>query len=151
MQRMVLGNGATEKTLSKRDVNTSLTNSRLSGARLESVFSGQTASVTTGFGYVLGFNRGGHKHAVIATRGTRTEHSIADGLADGHAAITTFGGYGQVHAGFKNAFSSIIPNLVGQERIIMDADILHCVGHSLGGAISTLVAANYKSRRGQGV
>ena len=151
VQRMVLGNGATEKTLSKRDVNTSLANSRLAGAKLESVFSGQTANVTTGFGYVLGFNRGGHKHAVIATRGTRMEHSIADGLADGHAATTTFGGFGQVHAGFKNAFSSIVPNLSGQERIIMDADVLHCVGHSLGGAIATLVAANYKSRRGQGV
>ena len=33
----------------------------------------------------------------------------------------------------------------------MDADVVHCVGHSLGGAISTLIAAHYAAKRGQGV
>ncbi|HEX7686653.1 MAG TPA: lipase family protein [Burkholderiaceae bacterium] len=148
---MVLGDGETQHTLSKRDVNTSLANTKLRGANLEAVFQGSTAGVKTGFGYVLSFNRNGLKHAVIATRGTRVEHSIADGLADLHAAITTFGGYGQVHAGFYNAFASIMPNLASQERALMDADVVHCVGHSLGGAIATLIAAHYAGRRGAGV
>lgn len=151
VQRMVLGDGVTRGTLSQRDVNTSLAPTRLGGADLRSVFAGSTASVRTGFGYVLSFRRGGLRHAVIATRGTRVEHSPADGLADLHAAITTFGGYGQVHAGFYNAFASIVPNLAAQESLIRDADVLHCVGHSLGGAIATLVAAHYSGKRGQGV
>jgi len=115
------------------------------------VFSGQTANVTTGFGYVLSFNRGGQKQVIVATRGTRVAHSLADGLADLHASVTSFGGYGQVHAGFKNAFASIIPNLAAQQRLIMDADVVHCIAHSLGGAIATLMAAHLSGQLGQGV
>lgn len=151
VRRMALGDGATSKTLSHRDTNTSLASTGLSKANLKSVFSGQTANVTTGFGYVLSFNRGGQKQVIVATRGTRVEHSLADGLADLHASVTSFGGYGQVHAGFKNAFASIIPNLAAQQRLIMDADVVHCIGHSLGGAIATLMAAHLSGQRGHGV
>lgn len=152
VKRMVLGNGVTSKTnTGGMNINTSLASTGLKSGELRRVFAGTTASVTTGFGYLLTFNRGGLKHVVVATRGTRIEHSPADGLADLHAAITTFGGYGQVHAGFYNAFASIMPNLARDERRIMDADVVHCVGHSLGGAIATLIAAHYAGNRGQGV
>jgi pimeloyl-ACP methyl ester carboxylesterase len=150
VKRMVTGNGVASG-MKPGDGNTSLRSTDLKGANLDSVFRGETAGLSTGFGYVLSFRRNGLNQVVIASRGTRVEHSYADGLADLHAAITTFGGYGQVHAGFANAFASIVPNLARQESLIRDADLVHCVGHSLGGAISTLVAAHYAGSRGVGV
>jgi triacylglycerol lipase len=150
VKRMVTGNGLAQGG-GGDGFNTSLRASGMKGADLRTVFRGETAGLSTGFGYVLSFRRNGLNHVVVASRGTRVEHSMADGLADLHAAITTFGGYGQVHAGFANAFSSIIPNLARQESLIRDADVVHCVGHSLGGAIATLVAAHYAGSRRAGV
>jgi pimeloyl-ACP methyl ester carboxylesterase len=150
VKRMVVGSGM-GNGVKNGDTNTSLRSTDLKGASLNTVFRGETAGLSTGFGYVLSFRRNGLNQVIIASRGTRVEHSMADGLADLHAAITSFGGYGQVHAGFANAFSSIIPNLARQETRIRDADVIHCVGHSLGGAISTLVAAHYAGARGAGV
>jgi triacylglycerol lipase len=148
---MALGDGATKNTPSKRDVTALRASTRLNSAKLQSVFSGSTANVQTGFGDVPTFKRGGMKHAIIATRGTRVEHSPADAPADLRASLAGFGGYGQVHAGFYNAFASIVPNLGVQEALVRDADVLHCIGHSLGGAIATLVAAHDAGKRGQGV
>jgi hypothetical protein len=54
------------------------------------VFAGTTGlGVNTGFGYILKFTRGGSKHVIIATRGTRAEIgetwlTLYDG---GHAAL----------------------------------------------------------------
>ena len=148
VRQMVTGDGMGAAAMAGR-ANSSLRGTDIGkdGAKVNSVFTGTTAGVKTGFGYVLTFQRGGLKHAVVATRGTRMEHSPADGLADAHAAITSFSGFGQVHAGFHNAYRSIVPNLARDERRIMDADVVHCVGHSLGGAIATLLAVEYGLRR----
>src|SRR5437763_921685 len=82
----------------------------------------------------------GSKHVIVATRGTRAEHSKADIFTDLRGSLTSFGGFGQVHHGFKNTFDSVKAGLVRDDRRIMDADVVHCVGHSLGGAVATLVA-----------
>ena len=126
--------------------NTSLKTTELGGAKLDRVFAGSTAGVTTGFGYVLSFNRAGSKQVVIATRGTRAEHSKADLLTDLRASMTGFGDFGLVHQGFRNTFDSVKTGLARDDRRIMDADVVHCVGHSLGGAVATLVAAHFSSR-----
>jgi triacylglycerol lipase len=149
VRQMVLGsgNGAQQRA---GGANTSLKPTDLGGARLDRVFEGSTAGLRTGFGYVLRFNRGGARHVIVATRGTRAEHSKADIYTDAHGSLTGFGSYGLVHTGFKNTFDSIRGGLASDDTRIMDADVVHCVGHSLGGAVATLVASHF-SERGKAV
>jgi pimeloyl-ACP methyl ester carboxylesterase len=146
VRRMVTGDGRGAAVESGKSFNSSLANTSMKGARLERVFAGQTAGVSTGFGYVLGFNRNGSRQVVIATRGTRAEHSKADILTDLHGSLASFGAFGRVHTGFKNTFDSLQAGLARDDSRIMDADVVHCVGHSLGGAVATLVAASFSAR-----
>lgn len=126
--------------------NTSLRGTGLAGAKLERVFAGSTNGVSTGFGYVLSFNRDGRRHVVVATRGTRAEHSKADIYTDLRASMATMPGVGPVHQGFRNTFDSVKIGLARDDRRVMDADVVHCVGHSLGGAVATLVATHFRGR-----
>lgn len=128
--------------------NPTLQGTGLASARLGPVFQGNTGfSTTSGFGYLLNFNEGTRRHAIIATRGTRPELGAPDLLTDARAGMTGFGGYGPVHKGFKTTYDSVLTNLGRDgDRLAMDADVVHCVGHSLGGAVATLVAAHYAQR-----
>lgn len=146
VRKMVVGDGRGAAVESGKSFNSSLSNTSMKGARLERVFAGETAGVSTGFGYVLSFDRGGSRQVVVATRGTRAEHSKADILTDLHGSLTSFGDYGRVHTGFRNTFDSVERGLARDDKRIMDADVVHCVGHSLGGAVATLVAAHFSAR-----
>jgi len=100
-----------------------------------------TGRTRSGFGYFLQFVRDNKKHLVIATRGTRPEMGMADLITDANISLNrSMAGVGPVHAGFYDAFNSIRPNLDGSLDLIKDADVVHCVGHSLGGAVANLVA-----------
>jgi len=145
VQKMVTGDGLGTGVLTKGHANTSLGATPLAGARLDRVFAGSTAGVSTGFGYVLSFNRAGRRQVVIATRGTRAEHSKADIFTDLRASMVGFPGFGPVHQGFRNTFDSVKIGLARDINRIMDADVVHCVGHSLGGAVATLVAAHFSA------
>ena len=131
--------------------NTSLKGSDLGGSNLKRVFAGTTGMGTeSGFGYVLQCKKGDVRHTVIATRGTRPEMGAPDILTDLRAGMSGFGDYGPVHKGFKVTFESVLANLVRDNSTIMDSDVVHCVGHSLGGAVATLVAAHF-ARQGKRV
>jgi triacylglycerol lipase len=149
VRKMVTGDGLGANAAAG-NANTSLKSTAMGSAKLERVFAGTTSGLSTGFGYVLSFSRGGSKQVVVATRGTRAEHSKADIFTDLHGSLTSFGGFGAVHAGFKNTFDSVKAGLARDETRIMDADVVHCVGHSLGGGVATLVAAHF-SERGKAV
>jgi triacylglycerol lipase len=137
---LVLGSGDTGGKFSK---NSSI-GSSFPNAKLGDTFTGETGwNTTSGFGYVLNFERGGLNHAVIAIRGTRPELGWYDLGTDFRFAHTGFGPYGRVHRGFANAFASILLQLQRNEAAILGADVVHCVGHSLGGAIATLAAGHY--------
>ena len=60
------------------------------------------------------------------------------------------GDYGPVHKGFKRTFDSVIINIAKDHKAVMDADVVHCVGHSLGAGVATLMAAHY-ARLGKAV
>jgi triacylglycerol lipase len=123
---------------------TSLKGTELGRGNLRQVFAGTTGMGTSsGFGYVLKYRKDHLRHTVIATRGTRPELGIPDLLTDARAGMTGFGDFGPVHKGFKSTFDSVIANISHQNSDIMEADVVHCVGHSLGGAVATLVAAHY--------
>ena len=130
---------------------TSLQGTNLGRASLQKVFSGKTGVAThSGFGYVLKYRKGDLRHTVIATRGTRPELGVPDLLTDARAGMISFGDFGPVHKGFKKTFDSVITNIAQQNSDIMNSDVVHCVGHSLGGAVATLVAAHY-ARLGKAV
>jgi pimeloyl-ACP methyl ester carboxylesterase len=145
VRKMVTGDGMGAVAMGGGD-NTSLRGTGLAGAKLDRVFAGSTNGVSTGFGYVLSFNRDGRRHVVVATRGTRAEHSKADLYTDLRASMATMAGVGPVHQGFRNTFDSVKIGLARDDRRVMDADVVHCVGHSLGGAVATLVAAHFRGR-----
>jgi triacylglycerol lipase len=90
---------------------------------------------------VLQFERGGKKHLVIATRGTRPEMGYPDLLTDVNISSNRhMPGAGPIHSGFFDTYNSLKPTLLEVENAIKHADFIHCVGHSLGGAVANLVA-----------
>ncbi|HTU57020.1 MAG TPA: lipase family protein, partial [Polyangiales bacterium] len=95
----------------------------------------------------LSFQQGSRTHAIVAMRGTREQLANgADLITDARGALTNFAGYGPVHKGFKRTFDSLGASLQRDSALIEKAHIVHCVGHSLGGAVATLVAAHYAAR-----
>lgn len=139
----VLGPG-TVGIVDPKQPNPTLKGTSLATAKLGNVYSASTGFGTeSGFGYLLKFRDGQRRHTIIATRGTRPELGAADLLTDARAAMTSFPGYGPVHKGFRTTYDSAMVNLARDHRLLMESDVVHCVGHSLGGAVATLIAAHY--------
>jgi hypothetical protein len=138
----VLGNA---NVGSSEHANTSLKNTALASSKISNIHSAQTGiSTTSGFGYTLTYEKAGRKHVIIATRGTRPEMSWKpDLLTDLRATMASFGSFGPVHKGFKVTYDSILPQLQRGIDLINSADVIHCVGHSLGGGVATLIAAHF--------
>lgn len=108
--------------------------------------SGALAKSTTGFGYItqgIGPYKG---DLLCVTRGTTTMYDWASNLNIG---VQNGPGGHLVHAGFneiwKSTSSSITAYLTGK-----NPSHIHCVGHSLGGALAML-NADYFTARGIGV
>lgn len=129
--------------------NTSLLGTGLNSANISNVHQAQTGfGTTSGFGYTLVYQGNGLRHVVIATRGTRPEMAWKpDLITDLNAAYTSFDDYGSVHNGFKKTFDSILPSIERDLGVITSSDVVHCVGHSLGGAVATLIAAHFAAQK----
>jgi len=99
---------------------------------------------STGFGFFgLGKTDGNHKgEMVIAFRGTA---GIADTLTDLHCGVTVGPNHKAVHAGFNRTFESIKLQLANLLNKAGNRPV-HCVGHSLGGALATLAASWIKDQ-----
>ena len=117
----------------------------LPGARLQQVFEATSGmGVRSGFGYVLQYAAKGRTHAILAVRGTRPEMAgKPDLVTDAYGVVTGFESLGLVHKGFKKTFESGLASLLRDDSVIRGADVVHCVGHSLGGAVATLMAGHY--------
>lgn len=115
-------------------------------ASLKKTFEAKTGFGTkTGFGYVLEYQSNGVRHAVIATRGTRPELGLPDLITDAYFTPTAIFMGNPIHRGFSNTFNSLRGGLTNL-RALRRASHIHCVGHSLGGAVANLVAAFVKSQ-----
>lgn len=143
--------GLASNSVVKRNVtgqgSLSLNKVGIENAELASTFQGSSGSnllgrTKSGFGYILQFERGGAKHAVVAIRGTRPEMGYPDLLTDANAGFTRkISGYNlSVHAGFYDVYNSISHTLNAAIPSLRAVDYVHVVGHSLGGAIANLVA-----------
>ena len=78
---------------------------------------------------------------VLIFRGTTMANSGADILTDAYIGIENSAAGLPVHIGFNHCFTSMLPEI----RAFFSAHIkggktVHCIGHSLGGAIASLAA-----------
>ena len=104
--------------------------------------SGLITPVASGFGFMAQLNGGRSREIVIATRGTT--NSLADYGTDINA-IPTLGPTGHaIHKGFSSTFKSYVQQLnefIKQQNLGFKPTAIHCMGHSLGGALANLNAA----------
>ena len=102
-------------------------------------------NTTTGFA-LIGEGKGPYKNDyVVAVRGTA---SLQDGLTDAHFGLTGSETGAIVHAGFNKTFNTMKPALkeyFSSRLTNMAGGTIHCVGHSLGGALAGLTADWLKS------
>jgi len=91
--------------------------------------------------HVIGmFSAGKGKYkgqAFVAIKGTA---SLYDALTDLNAGVHSSHTGFQVHQGFYYALNSILQELRQFVSGLKGVSVIHCVGHSLGGAIATLAA-----------
>lgn len=95
------------------------------------------------FGYVARGMGPFNTEVLIATRGTAT---LADWITDANIAVQVGPGGLPVHAGFHETWKSFAADLHAFFRDHNPSRV-HCVGHSLGGALATL-SADFVSSRG---
>lgn len=83
---------------------------------------------------------------VIAIRGTA---SLSDGITDAHIGLTGGDNNSLIHAGFNKTFQSMKPALEETLTPMLarsSTGTVHCVGHSLGGALAHITADWVKRR-----
>ncbi|KAA8981352.1 lipase family protein [Halospina sp. K52047b] len=101
---------------------------------------------TTGFAVIGEGLERHHNSTLIAIRGSS---SIADYLTDFDVGIATGINNQSVHSGFEEAFASMRPafhDRLSKRLTQARADhTVHCVGHSLGGALASMTADWLKS------
>lgn len=115
----------------------------VSGGMLSRVFNRQT-----GFA-VIGHGKNQYQgDTVLAIRGTFMKISLKslelrDVVTDLHFGLATGDNQTRIHAGFNKVFQSIKPALTESLDPLLrgnSSGTLHCVGHSLGGALAHLAA-----------
>lgn len=81
-------------------------------------------------------------------RGTTTANHNADWISNARIGVSSSKTGLPVHTGFNHIFNSMLPQLkifLSENKQIKS---VHCIGHSLGGAVASLVADWIKSNRG---
>jgi len=113
----------------------------LNSLKILSATSGLFTPVVSGFGFMAQLNGGRYTEIVIATRGTAS-------MADVGTDLNTLPARGptghQIHQGFGSTFTSYVQQLnefLNQQKLGFKPTAVHCMGHSLGGALANLNAA----------
>lgn len=109
--------------------------------RIINAQSGALFPVQSGFGFIARGVGARQNEIFIATRGTA---SLADVGTDLNFAPSESAFGGLVHGGFKNTFDSYAGHLNDLIKKVManqQPSRIHCMGHSLGGALANLNAA----------
>ncbi|GLQ87410.1 lipase family protein [Dyella flagellata] len=107
----------------------------MGGARLAGT-TGTIAQQHSGFGFVAWGQGGREGECLVAVRGTATGYDWLTNLR--FAGVIGPSGY-LVHAGFWRGAQSVLPQIREQLRH-RKPQALHVIGHSLGGAMATLLA-----------
>lgn len=108
--------------------------------------SGQLAwKEITGFGYIAEGKESRKGQVLLVTRGTQTK---PDWLSNLNIGLQPGPGGYPVHAGFNQIWKSFAPEIKSFLRN-RNPGLIHCIGHSLGGALANL-SADYLSAAGAG-
>lgn len=101
----------------------------------------------TAFGFALLGKGPFQGHAIIIVRGTQY---LADWLTNGNFSVSRNVSGKPVHDGFNLTFKTMEPKLKEFMGTIMGKNItqIHCIGHSLGGALATICADWIRSMYG---
>jgi triacylglycerol lipase len=103
--------------------------------------SGLISQSISGFGFMAQLNGGRSTEIVIATRGTATMADVGTDIN----AMPMRGPTGHlIHKGFGTTFKSYVQQLnafLNQQKLGFKPTAVHCMGHSLGGALANLNAA----------
>ncbi|MGH1373543.1 MAG: lipase family protein [Cellvibrionaceae bacterium] len=91
--------------------------------------------VKTGFGFLLEGQGNYEGNAVIVFRGTQY---LADWLSNANILYSRSSKGYRVHDGFNQAFRSMLPGIKEFVAALPVGTEVHCVGHSLGGALATI-------------
>ncbi len=131
-----------DSVLIRRELDIELPYVNIDSLRIITATSGLITPVASGFGFMAQLNGGRSREIVIATRGTT--NSFADYGTDINA-IPTPGPTGHaIHKGFNTTFKSYVQQLnefIKQQNLGFKPTAVHCMGHSLGGALANLNAA----------
>lgn len=73
-------------------------------------------------------------------RGTTEANNKADFLTDARIGITRSRTGLPVHIGFNHTFNSMLPDIRNYILEAKATGVVHCIGHSLGGAVASLAA-----------
>ena len=114
-------------------------------SRFKGISGGALLMKETGFG-VIARGKGIYAgDALVVVRGTG---SLLDVISDLHVGRTAVHKGKVVHSGFNKVFNAMdIEHLFQQHFAGKNLTRVHCVGHSLGGAVATLVA-DWAARKG---
>ncbi|MGI9282638.1 MAG: lipase family protein [Endozoicomonas sp.] len=93
--------------------------------------------VRTAFGFVLEGKKQLEGHTFIVFRGTKY---LADWLSNLNILIDPSIAGNPVHEGFMKAFRSMLPQLREFTGQLSNGSQVHCIGHSLGGALATIAS-----------
>ena len=98
----------------------------------------QTGFVLVGHGSSPKGKSNPYKHdLVLAIRGTNSIYDTSTDLR-ANISLTEFGA--SVHSGFNTLFKTLQSELAPYLSAVKPSGTVHCVGHSLGGAVASLVA-----------
>ncbi len=97
-------------------------------------------SATDGFG-VCALGSGVYtNHVIIVFRGTTEINARGDWASNARIGVETSKTCLPVHIGFNAIFKSMLPDIQAFMVQNSTATMVHCIGHSLGGAVATLAA-----------
>lgn len=104
-----------------------------------------------GFG-VCAMGEGVHSNELfLIFRGSTSANYSADWVSNARIGVNSSKTGLPVHLGFNHIFNSMLPQIQTFLSGIKQITKVHCIGHSLGGAIATLAADWIKSNKGLSV
>jgi hypothetical protein len=137
---------------------------RLKGLLKDKIFSqksnaSSSLSATVGGSFLLSAQDGfgvcvmGEKDndMFLIFRGTTTANNKADFVTDGNIGLTRSTTGHMVHVGFNSTFTSMLPQIRSFLAKNKVTGTVHCIGHSLGGAVASLAADWLKKKAGKSV
>jgi len=87
----------------------------------------------------------------LVFRGTTEANNKADFVTDGHIGLTRSSTGHMVHVGFNHTFTSMLPQIRAFLAKNKVTGTVHCIGHSLGGAVASLAADWLNKKAGKSV